>query len=97
MMPMELNPESLIRSLADEKCTGGWTTVPTWSDLLNAIEDGKIKVEDYDLSNLRHIEIGAQPVPYVLLEKSKRIFPKVKLGNIYGITEGGGGGLTNLY
>jgi len=97
MMPMELNPSSFIKSIADEKCTGGWTTVPTWSDLLNAIEAGEIKVEDYDLSNLRHIEIGAQPVPYVVLEKSKRIFPRVKLGNIYGITEGGGGGLTNLY
>ena len=97
LMPMELKPTSFIKSLADEKCTGGWTTVPTWSDLINAIKSGEIKLEDYDLSNLRHIEIGAQPVPYVLLEDTKRIFPRLKLGNIYGITEGGGGGLTNLY
>jgi len=97
LMPMELQPEHYIRSLADEKCTGGWNTVPTWSDLINAIKSGKMRLEDYDLSALRHIEIGAQPVPFVLLEDSKKIFPKLPIGNIYGITEGGGGGLTNLY
>jgi acyl-CoA synthetase (AMP-forming)/AMP-acid ligase II len=46
---------------------------------------------------LRHIEIGAQPVPYSLLEDSKKIFPGLPIANIYGITEGGGGGLTNCY
>jgi acyl-CoA synthetase (AMP-forming)/AMP-acid ligase II len=91
LMPMELKPEFYIRSLADEKCTGGFNTVPTWSDLINAIKDGKINLKDYDLSALRYIMIGAQPVPYVLLEDSKRIFPNVKLGNSYGMTEGGGG------
>ncbi len=97
LMPMELKPESFIKSMADEKCTGGWTTVPTWSDLINAIKDGKINPKDYDLSNLRYVVVGAQPVPQVLFEDTKRIFPWLKTGNIYGITEGGGGGLTNLY
>ena len=97
VMPMELQPASLIKTLADEKCTRGWLTVPTWSDLLNAIEAGEIKVQDYDLSALRNIEIGAQPVPQVIFEKSKKIFPHIKIGNIYGITEGGGGGTVHLY
>ncbi|MCF8104614.1 MAG: acyl--CoA ligase [Desulfohalobiaceae bacterium] len=97
LMPMEINPKSYIQSIASEKCTGGWNTVPTWSDLISAIKSGEINVQDYDLSHLRHIEIGAQPVPQVLFEDSKRIFPHVKMGNIYGITEGGGGGILNLY
>ncbi len=97
LMAMELKPESFIKSLSDEKCTGGWTTVPTWSDLISAIKDGKINPDDYDLSNLRYIVVGAQPVPQVLFEDTKKIFPWLKTGNIYGITEGGGGGLTNLY
>jgi acyl-CoA synthetase (AMP-forming)/AMP-acid ligase II len=54
-------------------------------------------LKDYDLSALKHIEIGAQPVPYVLLENSKKVFPNLPIANIYGITEGGGGGLTNCY
>ena len=97
LMPMELEPEHYLRSIADEKCTGGWNTVPTWSDVIDAIKEGAIDIRDYDLSALRHIEIGAQPVPYVLLEDSKRLFPDVAFGNIYGITEGGGGGLINCY
>ncbi len=91
LMPMEFQPEYYIRSLAEEKCTGGFNTVPTWSDLLSAIKDGKINLNDYDLSELRHIELGAQPVPHILLEESKRIFPKIKFGITYGLTEGGGG------
>lgn len=97
LMPMELQPDLYLRSIADEKCTGGWNTVPTWSDLLSAIKSGKINLQEYDLSALRHIEIGAQPVPYALLEDSKKIFPGLPIANIYGITEGGGGGLTNCY
>ena len=97
LMPMELAPDLYLRSIADEKCTGGWNTVPTWADLLSAIKSGKIDLKDYDLSALRHIEIGAQPVPYALLEDSKKIFPGLPIANIYGITEGGGGGLTNCY
>ena len=97
LMPMELQPKSYLRTLAEERCTGGWNTVPVWTDVINAIKSGEINLQDYDLSALRHIEIGAQPVPYVLLENSKKIFPNLPIANIYGITEGGGGGLTNCY
>ncbi len=97
LMPMEMQPENYLRTLADEKCTGGWNTVPIWSDVLAAVKSGRIDLADYDLSALRHIEIGAQPVPYSLLEDSKKLFPHLPIANIYGITEGGGGGLTNCY
>jgi acyl-CoA synthetase (AMP-forming)/AMP-acid ligase II len=97
LMPMELQPEHYLRSIADEKCTGGWNTVPTWSDVINAIKSGQVDLKNYDLSAFRRVEIGAQPVPYVLLEDSKKIFPHLPIANIYGITEGGGGGLTNCY
>ncbi|HBA53677.1 MAG TPA: AMP-binding protein, partial [Syntrophorhabdus aromaticivorans] len=97
LMPMETQPEFYLRSIADEKCTGGWNTVPTWSDVINAIKSGQVDISKYDFSALRHIEIGAQPVPYILLEDSKNIFPNLPIANIYGITEGGGGGLTNCY
>ncbi len=97
LMPMDLQPGWYLRSMADEKCTGGWNTVPTWSDILNSIKTGQVNLAEYDLSALKHIEIGAQPVPYALLEDSKNIFPGVPIANIYGITEGGGGGLTNCY
>ena len=96
-MPMELETENYIKSIAEEKCTVGWNVVPIWDSIIAAVKDGKINIEDYDLSNLRHIEIGAQPVPYSLLADSKEIFPNLPIGNIYGITEGGGGGTINCY
>jgi acyl-CoA synthetase (AMP-forming)/AMP-acid ligase II len=97
LMPMEIQPKYYLRTLADEKCTGGWNTVPVWSDVINAVLSGEVKLQDYDLSALKHIEIGAQPVPYVLLENSRKVFPNLPVANIYGITEGGGGGTINLY
>lgn len=99
LMPMELKPQLLLQSIVEEKCTGGWITVPTWSDVISAIKSGEIYIHDYEgkLSALRHLELGAQPVPFVLLEDTKKIFPHLPIGNIYGITEGGGGGLTNCY
>jgi acyl-CoA synthetase (AMP-forming)/AMP-acid ligase II len=97
LMPMELQPKYYLRSLADEKCTGGWNTVPVWTDVVNAVLSGEINLKDYDLSALKRIEIGAQPVPYILLQNSKKVFPNIPVANIYGITEGGGGGLTNCY
>lgn len=97
LMAMELKPEFYLRTMADEKCTGGWNTVPTWSDVLNAIKSGEVDLKNYDLSALQHIEIGAQPVPYVILADSKKIFPNLRISNIYGITEGGGGGTMNCY
>ena len=83
--------------MADEGCTGGWVSVPTWSDVIQAIKDGRIDPQAHDISKVRHIEMGAQPVPRVLIEESKRIFPSLGIGVNYGITEGGGGGTTHLY
>jgi len=97
LMPMELEPGPLMKSLSDEKCTGGWLSVPTWSDVVEAMKSGDIEVGDYDLSHVRYIAIGAQPVPQSLFEDSKKIFPGIKFGNMYGTTEGGGGGSTYLY
>jgi len=63
LMPMEIQPKHYLRTLADEKCTGGWNTVPVWSDVINSILSGEVKLRDYDLSALTHIEIGLSPSP----------------------------------
>ena len=97
LMPMELQPKPMIESLASERATGGWISVPIWSDIINAIKSGEIKVRDYDLSALRYIAMGAQPVPTVIIEDGKKLFPNLKMMNTYGITEGGGGCTVALY
>ncbi|MEW5921121.1 MAG: class I adenylate-forming enzyme family protein [Bacillota bacterium] len=95
---LELNdPRYMLDAICSEKVNNGWVTVPTMSDTVNAIKKGLIDLKDYDLSHVTgSIVIGAQPVPYVLFQDMKKLFP-FKTGNIYGITEGGGGGTLNLY
>jgi acyl-CoA synthetase (AMP-forming)/AMP-acid ligase II len=90
------DPKWIIEAMAEEKGTDVLFVVPIAVAILNALGSGEIKLEDYDLSSWRYMEIGAQPVPFDVM---KRLVEKLPCGvsNIYGITEGGGGGLFNLY
>ena len=89
-------PEYIIQALADEKCTDVLFVVPIAIGILNAIHSGKINLNDYDLSNWKYMEIGAQPVPFHVMKDLVETLP-CGVSNIYGITEGGGGGTFNLY
>jgi acyl-CoA synthetase (AMP-forming)/AMP-acid ligase II len=89
-------PKSIIEAMAEEKCTDVLFVVPIAIGILNAIDKGDIKLEDYDLSAWKYMEIGAQPVPFDVMKKLVDTLP-CGVSNIYGITEGGGGGTFNLY
>ena len=86
----------IIEAMAEEKCTDTLFVVPVAIMVLNAIDNGTINLSDYDLSAWRYMEIGAQPVPFDIMKKLVETLP-CGVSNIYGITEGGGGGLFNLY
>lgn len=86
----------IFDALAEEKCTDVLFVVPIGIMVLNAIDKGTIKLADYDLSAWRYMEIGAQPVPFDIMKKLVKLLP-CNISNIYGITEGGGGGTFNLY
>lgn len=90
------DPKWIIEAFAEEKCTDVLFVVPIAVGILNAIEKGQIKLSDYDLSNWKYMEIGAQPVPFDVMKKVVETLP-CRVSNIYGITEGGGGGTFNLY
>ena len=90
------DPKSIIEAIAAEKCTDTLFVVPIAIAILNAIANKTINLSDYDLSSWKYLEIGAQPVPFDIMKKLVETFP-AKVSNIYGITEGGGGGLFNLY
>ena len=86
----------IIEAMAEEKCTDTLFVVPVAIMVLNAIDHGTLNLADYDLSAWRYMEIGAQPVPFDIMKKLVDTLP-CGVSNIYGITEGGGGGLFNLY
>ncbi len=90
------DPEWIIKGIADEKCTDVLFVVPVAIAILNAIHAGKINLNNYDLSSWKYMEIGAQPVPFHVMKDLVNCLP-CGVSNIYGITEGGGGGTFNLY
>ncbi|RLC01726.1 MAG: AMP-binding protein, partial [Deltaproteobacteria bacterium] len=90
------DPKWIIEAVAEEKCTDVLFVVPIGIALLNALDKGDINLDDYDLSSWKYMEIGAQPVPFDIMKLLVEKLP-CKVSNIYGITEGGGGGLFNLY
>lgn len=90
------DPKWIIEAIDAEKCTDVLFVVPIGIAILNAIAKGDFKLEDYDLSSWKYMEIGAQPVPFDIMKLLVEKLP-CKVSNIYGITEGGGGGTFNLY
>lgn len=90
------DPKWILEAISEDKCTDMLFVVPIAVALLNAMEKGGIKVSDYDLSSWKYLEIGAQPVPHNIMKQLVEKLP-CKVSNIYGITEGGGGGTFNLY
>ena len=90
------DPKWIVEAIDEEKCTDVLFVVPIGIAVLNAIEKGDIKLSDYDLSSWKYMEIGAQPVPFDIMKMLVDKLP-CKVSNIYGITEGGGGGIFNLY
>ncbi len=58
-----VKPEWIIRCVSEEKCTIVWLLVPWAQDILDAIDRGEVKLEDYKLDQWRLMHIGAQPVP----------------------------------
>ncbi|MEA5033792.1 class I adenylate-forming enzyme family protein [Cloacibacillus evryensis] len=90
------DPVSIIKTVSDEKCTIVWLLVPWVQDILDAIDAGKIRLEDYELSQWRLMHIGAQPVPPSLINRWRKVFPKHKYDTNYGLSESIGPGCVHL-
>ncbi len=90
------NPEWIIKVAAEEKCTIVWLLVPWAQDILDAIDRGEIKLNEYDLSAWRLMHIGAQPVPPSLIKRWKEVFPNHSYDTNYGLSESIGPGCVHL-
>ena len=89
-------PETIIKAVSDERCTIVWLLVPWAQDILEEIENGNIKIEDYNLSQWRLMHIGAQPVPPSLIRTWKKYFPHHDYDTNYGLSESTGPGCVHL-
>ena len=91
-----VNPEWILKAASDEKCSIVWLLVPWAQDILDALERGELKLEDYDLSAWRLMHIGAQPVPPSLIKRWMEVFPNHQYDTNYGLSESIGPGCVHL-
>ncbi len=89
-------PEYILGAVSNEKATIVWLLVPWAQDILDAIDNGSVRLEDYELSQWRLMHIGAQPVPPSLIRRWKAIFPNHQYDTNYGLSESIGPGCVHL-
>ena len=91
-----VRPEWVLETVSDEKATIVWLLVPWVQDILDSIDNGKIPLSDYNLSQWRLMHVGAQPVPPSLIKRWKDTFPKHDYDTNYGLSESIGPGCVHL-
>ena len=91
-----VQPNWILKTISEERVTICWLLVPWAQDILDAIDNGSVNLEDYDLSCWRLMHIGAQPVPPSLIKRWKKHFPNHQYDTNYGLTESLGPGCIHL-
>jgi len=89
-------PEYVFDAVSREHCTIVWLLVPWAQDILDALDAGTLKKEDYQLDQWRLMHIGAQPVPPSLIRHWKEYFPNHQYDTNYGLSESIGPGCIHL-
>ncbi len=92
----EITPRYIFEAVHNERGTIVWLLVPWAHDILEALDKGELRKEDYDLSCWRLMHIGAQPVPPSLVKRWKEYFPEMQYDTNYGLTEATGPGCVHL-
>ncbi len=91
-----IKPEWILKAVSDENCSIVWLLVPWAQDILDAIDRGDIKLENYKTDQWRLMHIGAQPVPPSLIKRWKEYFPNHEYDTNYGLSESIGPGCVHL-
>jgi long-chain acyl-CoA synthetase len=91
----------ILECIDKEKVTICMLLVPWLQDVVTALDRGDLKLSDYDVSSLRLVHSGAQPIPPVLVRRFLKHFTNVQYEENYGLTESSGPcmhlGLENLH
>ena len=91
-----IKPQWILEAVSEEKATIVWLLVPWAQDILIAIENGDISLDNYSLDQWRLMHIGAQPVPPALIKQWKKVFPHQDYDTDYGLSESTGPGCVHL-
>ncbi|MBR3525194.1 MAG: acyl--CoA ligase [Lachnospiraceae bacterium] len=89
-------PQYIFDAVSREHCTIVWLLVPWAQDILDALDSGALRMEDYELKQWRLMHIGAQPVPPSLIKRWMAYFPHHQYDTNYGLSESIGPGCVHL-
>ncbi|MEO0249377.1 MAG: AMP-binding protein [candidate division WOR-3 bacterium] len=67
----KVTPKLILETVAAERVTTVFLLVPWAQDILEALDSGELKKEDYDLSCWRLYFMGAQPIPPMIVDRWK--------------------------
>lgn len=96
LLTEKITPQYILETVEQEKISYLFLLVPWALDLLQALERGDLRKENYDLSSWRYTQMGAQPIPPSLVKRLKALFPKMLFDTTYGLSESTGPGVTHL-
>jgi len=91
-----LKPKWILEAISEEQVTNIFLLVPWAHDILIAIENHDVNLDDYKLDQWRLMHIGAQPIPPSLIKNWKKVFPAHDYDTNYGLTETTGPGCVHL-
>ncbi len=89
-------PDWIFKTISDERCSIVWLLVPWAQDILDAIDRGDLRLDEYELEQWRLMHIGAQPVPPSMIHRWLKIFPHHQYDTNYGLSESIGPGCVHL-
>jgi len=92
----KITPQNIFETVSNERATIAMLLVPWIQDILTALDQGALKIEDYDLSCWRLMHSGAQPVAPSLIKRWKKYFPNMQYDTDYGLGEATGPGCVHL-
>ena len=90
------SPLTIMEAISNERCTIVWLLVPWAQDILEKLDSGELKLNNYNIRQFRLMHIGAQPVPQSLIKRWQAYFPGQAYDTNYGLSESIGPGAVHL-
>ena len=90
------SPETILEAISNERCTIVWLLVPWAQDILEKLDSGELKLNNFNIRQFRLMHIGAQPVPQSLIKRWQAYFPGQAYDTNYGLSESIGPGAVHL-
>lgn len=96
LLTERITPRYILEAIERERISYLFLLVPWALDLLDALDKKELLKEDYDLSEWRFTQMGAQPIPASLVKRLKGFFPDMQFDTAYGLSESAGPGVIHL-